>query len=208
MMDVFTAADEYRIRDGALEFSFQNAGDRWRHTLRLGNAAASALVLTSVEGGPDDLEIPSPAFQEVQFERLGDQGVEFQLFGRSAKGIYSAAVRYDAATHAFDFDLCVRGPSSEVAPLCTINTYDVAAPAAPSAAPLEAGGLRIVSSSGHQLRIVPCTATGLAQGSCRWIPSAPPRIVVGAQSSAPLATSGKSISIRWRQQILCESAGG
>ena len=198
MIEITKAADRYSICDGALAVEFLLSKDRWRHSVSISGADGELLVLNSVEGRPEEVPLPSPAFQELQFEEMAGGIVEFQLFGRSGKVIYSAAVRYESNTHSLEFDLCARGPHSDLAPLCTFNTYTWGGPIAPRVETTNSTEILVLNGDCGNLHIEAQSGPFLAVGACRWIDSSPAKIIVGDQETSRPNSLGKSISVRWK----------
>lgn len=201
MIELEKAADQYVLRDDDLEFSFRFVGDRWQHEVRVRCENAWNPLLTSLEGNPADSGLPSPAFQDLRFEQPAEGVYEFQLMGQSGKGVYSAAVRFDAAQRMLDFDLCARAPDAYPG-LCTVSTYCTPVMDPVPGVRLD-GGSAIIGTPGYgSLKIVPVPIPGSPASECRltgetgWR-----RLTVGCFGVEAANFSGKTRSIRWRQQI-------
>lgn len=113
---------EPQIIDAAdLRIAFEYCGDRWRHTVLLRGGSGWTPLLTSVEGTPAEAAPSSPAFQELRLENIESampgreafRGRVVQLFGQSAKDVYSAAVEVDQEHGTIEFDVALRSKRPE-----------------------------------------------------------------------------------------------
>ena len=201
MIELEKAADHFVLRNDNLEFSFRFVGDRWQHEVRVRRENAWSPLLTSLEGNPADADLPSPAFQDLRFEQPTEGVYEFQLMGQSGKGVYSAAVRFDAAQRLLDFDLCARGPAA-YPELCTISTYCLADRELMPELRLDGGSAIIGTAGGGSLNIVPVPIPGSPPCESRLTgETGDRRLTVGCFGVVGANSNGKTRSIRWRHQI-------
>lgn len=124
LLTVKQTADSYVVASATLRLIFERAADRWRHIVDVFANDDWLTVLTSVEGTPSETLPPSPPFQELRLEQLDDITHEFQLFGRGAGHVYSAAVRVDGVAASIDCDLCVK-PRHPGLIERAVSTYEV-----------------------------------------------------------------------------------
>jgi hypothetical protein len=201
MIQVEKSADKYLLRDDGIELVFCFAGDRWQHSVGLRREDDWHAVLISVEGRPADAALPSPAFQDLRFEQPAEGVYEFQLMGQSGKGIYSAAVRYDALARMLDFDLCARGPAANFS-LCTVSTYRLAGLDQLPIVNCEPGAAMLTATGCGRIRITPVPIAGSPHSECR-LNGEPGqrRLTIGCFGVAGSLSAGKTGSIRWRQQF-------
>jgi hypothetical protein len=200
MIEVEKSADQYALRDDCLEIEFQFVGDRWQHSIALRYGNGWLPVLISEEGQPADAALPSPAFQDLRVEQLAEEVFEFQLMGQSGKGVYSAAVRFDAAERTHDFDLCARGPIADSL-LCTVSTYRLAGPERLTVTS-NADSAVLTSGEGRLIRVAPVLIAGNPAGECRVTGDASERrLSVGCFGVRASNSNEKTASIRWRYRL-------
>ncbi|MSR58174.1 MAG: hypothetical protein EXS05_10915 [Planctomycetaceae bacterium] len=162
-----------RLESPHLRLVFLYVDDRWNHELAVRSPAGWHLLLSSVEGDADQPVLPGPAFQDVRLERLDDRTAEIQAFGQAGGGVYSAAIRFDAAAEAVDFDIAARANRSG-ALLCLASRYVVPRDLAGGLSPAilnGASGVRLVVQAAGPLNLA-----GIA--------------VAPAQFESPQATGG------------------
>jgi hypothetical protein len=205
MIELESAADKYVLRDRDVEIFFRVMGDRWQHAVSVCRDDGWLTVLTSDEGGPADQILPSPAFQELRCEQPAKGIYEFQLFGRSGKGVYSAAMRYDAADRSLDFDLCARGPGDS--PLCTFCTYRLAGPEDLEEVQNDAISVVLVPALFRPIQIATLPIAASPAGGCRLSgATGERRLAVGCFEMTGAPVAGKPASVRWRLRIECSPA--
>ncbi|HEY3964162.1 MAG TPA: hypothetical protein VGM05_06370 [Planctomycetaceae bacterium] len=207
MIELQKSPDQYLLRDAVLEFSLRFVADRWQHAVSVRHDDSWRPVLISDEGCPTDAVLCSPAFQDLRFEQPAEGIFEFQLMGQSGKGVYSAAVRLDAAERMLDFDLCARGPATDPA-LCTASTYRLAGDGPLPNARVEGGTAIIGTVDGCSIRIIPVPIVGSPPNECRLAGEAHDRrLTVGcfetsvSNQAGASVSAGKTRSIRWRQRM-------
>ncbi len=203
MIVVEESAEAFTLRGGELEISFRHVGDRWQHLISVRRNGDSFPLIVSEEGLPADEIIPSPALQDLRLERLGDDVSEFQLLGQAAKGVYSAAVRFDSAAQTIDFDLCARGQSRE-SPLCTSSRYRLAdghGHDGPTARQFPTS-VQVLPHGVRGVEIVPVAIADQPVIECRLISDGPVlRIAAGCFGIKGSDPSKKGISVRWRYRV-------
>lgn len=86
------SADILAIDALGVRLAFRRDGDRWTHAIEIVEGGASRELARAVEGGDDPGRVPSPAFQELQFQREGDgaEVIQALLVGRSGPHYASA----------------------------------------------------------------------------------------------------------------------
>jgi hypothetical protein len=124
MLQVEQSSDGYILQAGDLQLAFRHVRDRWRHELAIHSGSEWKVILVSSEGGPADSLPPSPPFQDLRLETLGDDTREFQLFGQAGHGAYSAAIRFEGNPQALSFDVAARA-TREGAAVCMTSAYEV-----------------------------------------------------------------------------------
>jgi hypothetical protein len=195
------SAEAYSVRGADLEISFRRAVDRWQHFVSIRTNGETLPLLASDEGTPDVDLLPSPALQDLRFEKLSDGVFEFQLLGQAGKGIYSAAVRFDGHAQAIDFELCSRGRSTK-APLCTASRYQMAQGGTTSTAKQRANGLVVLCRGERGVVISPVPIPGIPPTECRLIGEGTQRqIAAGCFGIASSDAPQRPVSVRWRYRI-------
>lgn len=206
MIALEKSADAYTLRDDDLEISFRRITDRWQHLVSVQGGAGWELLLASEEGMPADGIPPGPVFQDLHFEELRDGVFEFQLLGQAAKGIYSAAVRFDGNAHVIDFDVCGRGRAAG-ASFCTSSAYLLSGTGAPAAIERRPPGLilhaPVLRAPGRRsIEIVPILIPESPPSECRALgDGGQRRIVAGCFGEPGSEPRAKSVSIRWRYRV-------
>ncbi len=94
MTVVEESAQNYTLRAADIQISFRYIGDRWQHFISVRRDGDWLLLLASEEGTSAGRALPSPALQDLRFEKLDDDVFEFQVLGQAGHGVYSAAVRF------------------------------------------------------------------------------------------------------------------
>jgi hypothetical protein len=201
MIVVDESADAYTLRGAELEISFRHVGDRWQHFVSVRRGGESSPLIVSEEGAPADEAIPSPALQDFRLEKLGDDVYEFQLLGQAAKGVYSAAVRFDGAAQTIDFDLCARHRSVESS-LCTVSRYLLANGHESPAVRQFQTAVQVLPRGVRGLEISPIAVADQPDTECRLISDGPvPRIAAGCFRIKGSDSPKRGISVRWRYRI-------
>jgi hypothetical protein len=123
-LQIDQAPERNRVATDSLCLTFDRTlGDRWRHAVDIRTDSDWQTLFTSAEGSAADTDPPSPAFQDLRLEVVDSATAEFQLFGQAGQRVYSAAVRFNGATDAIDFDVCCRVPVKRLGgPI--VSSYD------------------------------------------------------------------------------------
>ncbi len=195
------SAEAYTLRSADLEITFRHVGDRWRHFISVRRDGESLPLIASDEGTPDDDLLPSPALQDLRFEKLSEGIFEFQLLGQAGKGVFSAAVRFDARQQAIDFDLCARGRSSESS-LCTASRYQLVQGTETSTVRQLASDLIVLHRGERGVVLCPVPIAGIPATECRLIGEGnQQRIAAGYAGVTRSDSPPKPVSVRWRYRI-------
>lgn len=201
MVEIEQTAESWTARAAGIELSFRYLGDRWGHVLQCLDRDERQVLLTSCEGGPDDSQPPSPAWQELLVERPNETCCEFQLFGRVGAGIYSAAVRFEGDAGIVTFDACVsrRKPDASV---CTRCTYDIEPAGAAPRIAAEHGPLVTLDWPTVRLTLEPLTLDGQPISSCREIGDGKlRRLAIGHFEAGTETPSRASGTLRWGYRL-------
>jgi hypothetical protein len=201
MIDCEVSAEAYTLRSADLEISFRHVGDRWQHSISIPRVGAAWSLLTSDEGTPGELVLPSPALQDLRLEKLSDEIYEFQLLGQAGKEIYSAAIRLDGATQSINFDLCARRRSIDAA-LCTASRYRLAD--AGDSLTLQALENRwlILRRGERALEMAPLSIPGHPDSQCQSFGEGPARrLATGHFGEMGSDAVHKGVSVRWQYRI-------
>lgn len=195
-------AETYTLSAADIQISFRYVGDRWQHFVSVRRDGDWLRILTSEEGSSERRALPSPALQDLRFEKLDDDVFEFQVIGQAGHGVYSAAVRFDGKSQEIDFDLCARGRSSD-SPLCTESSYILSVGhESASVENLQPHSLVVQMHGGPAIEISPVQVPENPTTACRVLDEDSVRKIVAGSSGVtrPNATN-KGISIRWRYRI-------
>jgi hypothetical protein len=204
MMKLERSPGTYAIACDEFLMQFVYRDDRWQHRLSVRSpAGADCLLLTSVEGTPDDPLPPSPAFQDLFIEQPADQICEVQLMGQAGRQIYSGGIRIDGRQSLLDFDLCLvsklppgQGPPPhsryELAAGCTATIVE-----GPQTVCLQAGG-ECWSLAPHLSEEYTGLTLHLAETGCQ----RPPEVSLqGVITGNPGPLSGGRRNQRWRYTL-------
>ncbi len=192
MFQIERSADRVQVGFSNLVVVFELTGDRWSHYLEQKNGGSGRLC--SLEGGADESEPCSPAFQDLWFEPLGADTCEFQMMGQAGQAIFSGAIRMDAQSGKVDFEICARRkkPAARVG---MTSTYRIVPETQTTSGGPNAG--RDV----WQIESLPVPGNEA--------PATPPvitaedgRIVAGYCEQTGCAPGDSLKQIRWRYQIL------
>lgn len=199
MVLVERSVDVYSLRSDQLGLTLCHTGDRWQHELSAPCAGNWQTLFSSDES--DQAGVPSsPALQDLRLEQLSEQVLEFQLLGQAAKGIYSAAIRFDGRSHAIEFDFCARAPNAGTR-LCTASRYlagktDLGVESRPG------GGLILRAPGARAVELVPLATEGAPGDKCRLLGCEPiPSFAAGHFREDEPAV--RPASIRWRYRVEC-----
>ena len=181
--------------------------DRWGHALWLPLRGAWRCVLQSVEGTAAEPQSPSPVFQSIQVERLGETVCELQLFGQSGRDIYSGAIRFDAELETVHFDLAVRlqGPREHES---IVSTYATSHPAEICADVPDGSECAWPDVDGLRVKTL-CPAVGLGAGRIACVPATAadgPRIVIGPSPEPGKSAAQPRRTVRWQYGWMLPSA--
>lgn len=201
MIALEESAESYTLRSADLEISFRHVGDRWQHSISVQRHGAVCHLMTSDEGTPRGLVLPSPALQDLRLEKLSDEVYEFQLLGQAGKEVYSAAIRLNGASGAIDFDLCARRRSID-APLCTASRYRL--DDADDSLSLQSHENRwlVLLRGERALEFAPVPIPEHADSQCRICREGPARrLAAGHFGKLGSDTAHKGVSLRWQYRI-------
>jgi len=202
MTVVEETAEQYTLSAAAIQISFRYIGDRWQHFVSVRHGGDWLRTLTSEEGSSGHNSLPSPALQDLRFEKLDDDVFEFQVLGQAGHGAYSAAVRFEGKSQEIDFDLCARGRSSD-SPLCTESSYILGvAHQSATIENLQPHSLVVQMPGGPGIEISPVQVPENPPTACRVLDEDSVRkIVAGSSGSSRPNATNKGISVRWRYRI-------
>ncbi|MCY2966882.1 MAG: hypothetical protein NT069_25165 [Planctomycetota bacterium] len=192
MFQIERSADRVQVGFSNLVVVFELTGDRWSHSLEQIGGGSSRLC--SLEGGADDAEPCSPAFQDLWFEPMGTDTCEFQMMGQAGQAIFSAAIRLDAQSGKVDFEICARRkkPAARVG---MTSTYQIVS------GPHGAGGGSNAGCDVWQIESLPVPGNEVSV-TPPVIATEDGRIVAGYCEQTGCEPSESLKQIRWRYQIL------
>jgi hypothetical protein len=106
------AAQTCELTAGCLRLSFTWERDRFRHALSLvdrsRDGTPGTLLITSLEGEPDELWPASPVLQELHVESRSDERTVALLVGRAGRSHWSLSVLADSRRHELEFEAACR----------------------------------------------------------------------------------------------------
>lgn len=196
-MEITRSTTESCVTAREWRCTFHFSRDRWRHQFEIWNGDGWLPLLASHEGTPDNASPPSPAFQDLRLEQLGESTAEFQLFGQAGKTVYSAAIRCDTLAGTITADICAR--SRSVTPLqppgstYRISADRVSAHSEGGRLSLEAGAavIRVEAVEGAAAELSDAHSTQNAS-------------LISIRASYPPAEPGMAINprnVRWKYQV-------
>jgi len=193
MIEILQTPERCLLTTADLELSCDFRGDRWGHSVVFGNPVETATELKSVEGSAAEAALPSPAYQELLVEEKSPDLVEVQLFGRSGKSLYAAAIALNIEAKTIDFDISER-TRGELKQMTAGSVY-----AFGEGWEVNGGAATCPIASGGDLTFSVVEAAGWAKGEIRADGSK--RLRVGHFDPAGGSVAGSGQTLRWLYRI-------
>jgi hypothetical protein len=197
MSVVESSSEVYVLRRHQIELSFHHMGDRWQHQISVLCEREWRILVSSEEGIDSSGRLVSPALQDLRLEEPGDGVVEFQLLGQAARGVYSAAIRFDGPARSIEFDMCARALKPGAA-LCTSSRYRAGDRDAFTIEPRPAGGLALIPGHGPGIELLPLAYEG-GETECRCLDQGTVQTLVAG--SAGRLDERPTRNVRWRYRM-------
>ncbi len=176
-----------------IKLTWEYSDDRWRHVLSLLRGDAWEPLLTSVEGTAADDFPASPVFQELLLEQKQSDLCEVQLFGRSGKILFAAAVTLDATKQIVEFDISARLRSGVTYERLS-STYAV-----PEWQQQDQQA-QITTGSGAPLLVDPISPE--AEPTCKITKNQPGQLQIDCTTEQSAGSSPSGTTLRWQYRIL------
>ncbi len=167
-------------------------GDRWRETCFLLQHEAWTPVIEPPSAGVEDDPVCGPVYQELLLDRKRADQHEVQLFGRAGKVLFAAAVTFDAAAEAIEYDVSARS-RSEAFPASFLTTYSVPG--------FERQGAAVVIGSGAEskLRLDPVLVEDFPV--CEVLDGPRQSLQIRASGPTRMSPEQAGVTFRWRYRI-------